>query len=271
MPPRAAALNTREIGLGMAPTGRELWLLNRGSAATRPHLGLGRSDAVRIEVNDAGARSPEGPVAGQPDRNRHGGQVVTEARRLSVAANRPGAGGAWPKRNEVARLLRRVASKVWREKPWLPPGHDRVRIVKSVAYPPFEAELAYAACALFTARMEPMIAVSFAVILARSNAGIAIAPIRPMIPLTTSSSMRVNPRCRSFPARLVVIAALDFKKMGMPHGIPSNTRTRSYWRGAPEPSATAAPVFRKKIVPAVPDPNERVPVCPTVAGIPVTQ
>ena len=44
-----------------------------------------------------------------------------------------------------------------------------------------------------------------------------------------------------------------------------------YWRGAPAPSPTAAPVFKKKIVPAVPVPNERVPVCPTVAGVPVAQ
>ena len=66
-----------------------VFLLERRAAAAGPHLGFGRRDAGRIEVDDAGAGRGERPVAGQPYGDRHRRQVVAEAGRRAVAVGRP--------------------------------------------------------------------------------------------------------------------------------------------------------------------------------------
>src|SRR5262245_11645669 len=75
----------------------------------------------------------------------------------------------------------------------VPPGGARNRSSNFVAYPPAAQLEEYAACPLLIARSEPIADASLPAILARSNPGIAIAAMMPMIATTISSSMRVNP------------------------------------------------------------------------------
>src|SRR5437773_6434764 len=75
----------------------------------------------------------------------------------------------------------------------LPPTGALNRSANVVAYPPAAQLEEYAACPLLIARSEPIPDASLPAILARSNPGMAIAAMMPMIATTISNSMRVKP------------------------------------------------------------------------------